>query len=244
MSEENPKITRLKDDVKTLEQEMGLAIMFHESWKPTAYDDELHQRMGKSYATHTFSIIRTALRREMLLALIRIWDSDYRTIGIPSITNTLSDPAFFDTFCAHRAKRLSSSRISLTPELGLSNGWSDSIKETLSEHWDEVSELVKKYKKGGSHYEVVKSLLTMRNVSLAHRQSPPKEPGRADATDEEIESFYQDNLEIVRLLLSIVLGRAFNLTEAADVYQTYAGYFWAAARGEVTAGHPSYRPIP
>lgn len=242
MSDEAPKITRLKSDVHAMEQEIGLAIMFHETWKPVAYDEELHRRMGTSYATHSFSIVGTALRREMLLALLRIWDSDCRTIGIPSVMKTLNEPDFFDTLCSYRAGRLSLTRISLTPELGLSGGWNDSVKKSLSECLAEIDELFRKYSKGGSHYGLVKNLLIMRSVSLAHRQGLPKEPERATATDEEIELFYQDNLEIVRLLLSLVLGKAFSLTEAAEIYQHYAGLFWAGARGEQTEGHPNYMP--
>jgi hypothetical protein len=244
MSDEDPRITRLRSDIQAMEQEIGLAIMFHETWKPVAYDEELHKRMGTSYATHTFSIVGMALRREMLLALLRIWDADHRTIGIPSVMKTLNSPEFFDALCSYRATRLNSTRISLTPDLGLSEGWNDSVKESLSERLAEIGELVEKYSKGGSHHGVVKNLLIMRSVSLAHRQSPPKEPERATATDEEIELFYQDNLEIVRLLLSLVLGKAFPLTEAADIYQHYAGLFWAGARGEQTEGHPNYGPSP
>jgi len=243
-SGEDPKVTRLKSDVQAIEQEIGLAIMFHETWKPTAYDEDLHQRMGRSYATHSFSIVRTALRREMLLALMRVWDTDNRTIGIPSVFKSISGDSFFDVFATYRAKRLGKANfISLNTEpLDMADAWTAQVKQQLLERREEVRELVNKYSKDGSDYQVLKSLLIMRNVSLAHRQSAPKEPGQADATDEEIESFYQDTLEIIRLLISIVLARAFDLNEAADVYRTYAGYFWAAARGEVTEGHPRYRP--
>ncbi|MGF6781843.1 hypothetical protein [Paraburkholderia sp. GAS334] len=105
-----------------------------------------------------------------------------------------------------------------------------------------MEELVRKYKKGGSPHAIVKNVVTLRSVSLSHRQKQPKAPSRPDSTDEEIEGFYNDNLEIVRLLIHIVLARAFDLTEAADVHRTYASYFWAAARGEATEGHPRYRP--
>ena len=33
---------------------------------------DLHERMGSSYATNTFLVIRSALRRETLLALMRL----------------------------------------------------------------------------------------------------------------------------------------------------------------------------
>lgn len=244
MSGEEPKITALKETVKAIEQEIGLAIMFHETWKPTAYDQDLHDRMGRSYATHSFSIVRTALRREMLLALMRVWDTDSQTAGIPTVFKSVSDDDFFDTFTTYRVEKLGEANfISLSEEsIGLSTAWKGQVKDELLKRRDETGELIKKYQKGGSRYETVKSLLVLRNVRLAHRQNAPTKPGRADATDEEIEAFYQDTLEIIRLLISLVLARAFDLNEAAEVYRRYAGYFWAGARGETRLENPRYRP--
>ena len=51
-----------------------MAIAFHEVWKPAAYDKSLHERMGVSLATNAFHVVQAALRREMLLALMRLWD--------------------------------------------------------------------------------------------------------------------------------------------------------------------------
>ncbi|MFP3637451.1 hypothetical protein [Paraburkholderia sp. SIMBA_054] len=242
MKGDDPKITRLKHDVMAIEQEIGLAIMFHETWKPTAYDEGLHRRMGESYATQSLMVVRMALRREMLMALIRLWDPDYRTIAIPAVVNTLRDDEFFVGFCAYRARRLGSHGINLTPEVDLSTLRDSALKESLSQRRSELFDLYNRYEKGGSQHGVIRHLMTLRSVSLAHRQKEPKTANRADSTDEEIESFYQDNLEMVRLLLHLVMARAFDLTEAADVYGTYAGYFWSAARGERTEGHPAYRP--
>lgn len=242
MSDKDQKIKALKETVGAIEQEISLAVMFHETWKPTAYDQQLHARMGISYAAHSFSIIRSALRREMLLAVLRIWDNDDRSIGLRSVLKTLGDDDFFEAFVMHRAGRLNKSRVTLTPEPGQFSGFDDCLRDALLQKKDEMNALVARYSKGGDSYHVVEHLLTMRNVSLAHKQREPKAPGRADATDEQIESFYQDSLEIVRLLLSLVQGKAFDLTEAAGVYQHHARYFWAAARGERTEGHPDYRP--
>ncbi|MPW23092.1 hypothetical protein GCT13_41570 [Paraburkholderia sp. CNPSo 3157] len=69
MSDDLDAIEKLKTLVDTARQEIELAVMFHETWKPTAFDTELHERMGESYATHSFQIIRLSLRRELLLAL-------------------------------------------------------------------------------------------------------------------------------------------------------------------------------
>ncbi len=67
MSNTDPKIISLRESVKASQEEFDMAVMFHETWKPTAYDDDLHRRMGTSYATHTFNVVRVALRREMVL---------------------------------------------------------------------------------------------------------------------------------------------------------------------------------
>ena len=65
------KIASLQKQVKAAQQEFDMAVMFHETWKPLAYDKDLHKRMGNSFATRTFLVVREALRREMLLALMR-----------------------------------------------------------------------------------------------------------------------------------------------------------------------------
>jgi hypothetical protein len=118
--------------------------------------------------------------------------------------------------------------------------------------------LINKYSENGSSSDVFNKLRTLRNERLAHRQLPsaplavvgaeaPRrsgEDGPIWATDVEIEAFYQDNLEIVRLLLSLVQGIAFDLSDATKVYKHHAKFFWASARGERTEGHPDYRPPP
>jgi hypothetical protein len=57
-------------------EEFDLALWFFEAWRTTAFDSDLHARMGRSYSTNTFLAVREALRREMLLAVARLWDSN------------------------------------------------------------------------------------------------------------------------------------------------------------------------
>jgi hypothetical protein len=45
MNVTDPKIISLRESVKAAQQEFNVAVMFHETWKPTAYDDDLHRRM-------------------------------------------------------------------------------------------------------------------------------------------------------------------------------------------------------
>jgi hypothetical protein len=62
-------------------------------------------------------------------------------------------------------------------------------------------------------------------------------------TDEEVEEFYQDTLEIVELMLSVFLARAFDIAgEAGDVYRHRAKCFWAGVCGERTEGRPPFKP--
>jgi hypothetical protein len=65
---EHPKIANLRKMTTAAQQEFDIAVTFHEVWKPAAYDQDLHGRLGKSYATQAFLITRNALRREMLLS--------------------------------------------------------------------------------------------------------------------------------------------------------------------------------
>jgi hypothetical protein len=48
--------------------------------------------------------------------------------------------------------------------------------------------------------------------------------------DEEIEAFYSDNSEIVRLLLAVVNAVVFDPAAAGEAYRIYANHFWARAR--------------
>jgi hypothetical protein len=46
MNVNDPKIVSLRATVKAAQQEFDMAVMFHEMWKPAAYDEALHKRMG------------------------------------------------------------------------------------------------------------------------------------------------------------------------------------------------------
>jgi hypothetical protein len=105
----------------------------------------------------------------------------------------------------------------------------------------EKSELVGKYSDGGSHEIVRRKLKKLRNERLAHRQIGATSVAEADPTDGEIESFYQDMSELIRLLLSLVMAEAYNPADTGGVFGHHAKFFWAGVRGERTEGHPSYR---
>lgn len=80
MTDTQQEIERLKSNVDTARQEIELAVMFHETWRPAAYDTSLHTRIGTSYAAHAFQIIRLSLRRELLMALMRVWDTNKQAV--------------------------------------------------------------------------------------------------------------------------------------------------------------------
>jgi hypothetical protein len=223
-------IASLRKQVKAAQQEFDMAVTFHETWKPVAYDKDLHKRMGKSYATNAFFVVRLALRREMLLALMRLWDKDSRTVRMKeSIADTLRTQSVIDALAADRAARI-----------GMTDA-EDQMRQDLSERANKAIALVDKYSKEGSHYAVLENLRRLRHKRLAHRQIEAMPVTTADATDVEIESFYQDNSELIHLLLSLVEAVAYDPKETADVYRHYATLFWAGVRGERTEGHPNYR---
>lgn len=224
-------LDEMKLAVAAAEDEIVMAVMFHETWKPAAYDEDLHRRMGNSFATHSFQIVRLSLRRELLMALMRLWDTDKRALRMTSIAEKLRNRDFFDALVLKRASGTGLS----------SNGVLQFMREALEPKRDAIVRLVRKYSEGGIGYPVLEKLRALRHERLAHRQANQGGVAKVDASDQEVESFYNDNLELVRLLLSLVLARAFDLSEAADVYKHHAKFFWANARGERTEGHPNYR---
>jgi hypothetical protein len=250
MDDTQQEIEGLKKMVDTARQEVELAVMFHETWRPAAYDPGLHARIGTSYAAHAFQIIRLSLRRELLLALTRVWDTNKQAVRMSLIADRLRNKKLFEALVQYRAGRT-----------GLRSRFaSDAMREALTPKRNRILELIGKYSVNGTAFVVLEKLKILRHQHLAHRQLPnaaatPEEPDIPEqegeegkppvwATDDEIETFYQDNLEIMRLLLSLVQGLAFDLSEATDVYKHHARYFWAAARGERTEGHPDYHPPP
>jgi len=59
--------------------------------------------MGTSCATHTFNVVRVALRREMVLALMRLWDTPRHALRLEHIARTLRDQHVIDALATDRA---------------------------------------------------------------------------------------------------------------------------------------------
>jgi stalled ribosome rescue protein Dom34 len=220
MNVTNPRILHLRETVKAAQDVFDMAVTLHEVWKPAANDTHLHQRLGKSYATQAFNVVRVALRREMVLALMRLWDRDARAIGMPSIMKALNDGAVMDILVLDRASRL---RI---------DGVEDEIRRTLLEKVGAANALVDAYSAAGEKAESFDKLRALRNQRLAHTQVKARLLSQADAIDDVIEAFYQDNARIISGLLSVVSATAYDPFETAEVYRVYAKHFWASVRGE------------
>ncbi|WP_413192324.1 hypothetical protein [Pararobbsia alpina] len=220
-------VAELKRQVEAAEQEVTTAVVLHETWKPTVHDSELLARMGESFATNTFGIVRFALRREVLMALLRVWDGEKKAVSVMRIVAELRHPDAVEKLISER-----------TDNQGF---FGEHLRHYLPERIECAGELVDKYAKGGECEAVLKKLVRLRNVSLAHRQREPAKATGGDATDDEIEAFYQDTCRIIEHLMSAVRATSMDMSDTAGVYAHHARYFWTAVRGERTTGHPDYR---
>jgi hypothetical protein len=225
-------IQELRRKIRAAQEEFDLAVTFHEVWKPGAYDTNLHSRLGTSYATQAFNVVLMALRREMVLAMVRLWDRDSRAVGMQAIADDIRNLDVMAALTKERADKI-----------GM-GGVEPQLRVELDKKAAAVLTLIVKYDRGGSDVDVLQRLRNLRNMRLAHRQTTPVAPHSADLTDKEIECFYQDNSELIHILLSLVDGHAYDPGDTAGVYRHYAGHFWAGVRGEQTEGHPNYRARP
>jgi hypothetical protein len=216
MKIDDPKIVALRELVTAAQQEFDMAVAFHEVWKPATYDKALHSRLGTSFATQAFIVMRTALRREMLLAMIRLWDSNQNAIRMQSVFDALHNQEMIEGLALERVDRL-----------GMAEAI-DEMKDDLNKRAKEATELIGKYMKGGKSRAVFEKLLALRHQRLAHRQLERTKAAAkgASATDEEIEEFYQDNSKLIEMLLSVVKAIAYAPQETAYIYGFYADHFW------------------
>ena len=207
--------------VQAAYDEILMAVMFHECWKVATFSPDLHSRIDMSRTAYTFQIIRTSLRREMLLGLMRIWDKDNRSIRMNKIVDNLKNASFFDELSKKR----------------LMSGFGDFsgvVKEVMHrgalirfvELRDKIIAIRKKYQDGGSGYEVFKKIRTIRNHHLAHREYKITEIASVSAEDQGIEDFYSDTLEIVKHLVALVLATACDLDGTVDLCRNHATLFW------------------
>ena len=104
--------------------------------------------MGNSYATNTFNVVRMALRREMVLALMRLWDKPKDTVRLEYIAQVLRDSQIIDV--------LATDRVPFAEAF-------DQMRQDLGQRAGEAIVLIEKYSQGGSHYLVRDALKRTRH---------------------------------------------------------------------------------
>ncbi|ULU25281.1 hypothetical protein [Dyella terrae] len=228
------EVEHFKGMVSICEENATMAAMFHETWSPTANDAELLDRMGTSFATNSFHIVAWALRRELILALMRIWDTRHDTPNMESIWRWLTDDSKYEELLKDRAQKISS-----VPELV----W-DMLRSSLGSKRKNIRMAIESYLIEGEKHASLERVRTVRNKRLAHHDLELP-PGLVDPTNEEVVQLYRDTLTIVSELLHLVSGTAFDLLEdEAGRHAHNAKFFWVAVRGERTEGHPDFRLMP
>jgi hypothetical protein len=213
----------LRAKVQAAVEEYDSVVAYHETWRFASRDKPLHERVSHSFAGRTFLVVRSALRREMLLALSRLWDTRTEAIKMSSIADELGKPAIVD---------------SLWPNSAVYAGPRQMAAEAVN--------LIRKYEKGGPSYATLKRLRKLRNQHLAHRQinRAPIGTVEEDILEKEIDALYEDSARLISLLEHVVEKTAYNPKDTAGVYTFYAQFFWEAVRGERTAGHPRHAGTP
>jgi AbiU2 len=229
----NPVIADLQKWVQAAQEEFDLAVVFHEIWKPAAYDAGLHARTGTSYATQTFRVVNTALRREMIMALMRVWDNSKKdNLRMEDIGRKISKRTVMNALVTECAIRM-----------GIAGAEAE-IRSTLDEKAAQVARIVAKYGQGGSRHSVFNMIRHLRDKRLAHRDLAPATATRPSVDDEDIEEFFQDNSVLIQALVGLVNRMAYNPSDTARVFRHYANHFWADVRGERTEGHPHVHAPP
>lgn len=250
------QLASLKAKVDAVLQEIDLAIAFHETWRPMVEDTNLHQRIGTSFAANSFSVIRTALRRELLLALVRVWDKDARAVNMVTIANILEDQIIAEALAdevvvdirfpsiewrwllehhggnekaAREAGKAGSSFLARDLRAGVHS----QIQAALT--------IIRDYDGSGSSCSVLEAVRTMRHEHLAYHQLIKTDVTTLDEFDNQIEAFYQDMLKLTEALFAAVKHVSLDLSHTAKTHTMYAALFWNGARGERTEGHPDYR---
>lgn len=228
----SPQMDRLRTRVKAASEEFEVAISFHEAWKPCAFDEALHRRLGMSYATNTFVAIKLALRHEMLMAMMRLWDNDRRTIRLPSIANTLRDKRAIEVLASEDAMNRSAGRIGNSGER-LAQRAAKAIRASIEKgqaglhrRAREAIDIIDSYAEGRTNHHIMTILRTIRDQHLAHRQldRANKAP---DGSHAAAQHMYEDLTRLFELLWNVVLHTHYSLMEAAEIKEGYAGHFWA-----------------
>ena len=226
----SPTIAEMDEIVRAALGEFDYAMALHEAWKPAAVDVALHARLNNSYAANTFNVVRVAVRRELLMTLARLWDSQSKAINLARFADWLRSDTFIDRLIAHRKYH---SREASIQEL---------FRADLERRSEITASAIAEFKPGGRQHAHLKRLLALRGQTLGHHQMVQAKAYPPTLDEKDVEAIYVGSAEIIDHLMSIINATAITLLEGAEVQERYAKSFWASVRGERTEGHPDYRP--
>jgi len=244
--------------VQAVHEELHQASDYHEAWRPTVYDNDVRASMGKSYATNTYEVIRQALRREMVLALMRVWDTNPRAVRLSLIGSELRDrevvealvkeqgEAFLDVQPSgrFRAEDTPEERAAVAEAIRLHRDRkaAEFTERSTRKPIRDALEIIARYQSGGSGFEILERLKHIRHTRLAHRQLAFASPSPIENIDEKIDGMFQDMLELAHQLRLGVQGIHYEPDATAKIQAGYARLFWRGVRSERIEGHPDYQP--
>jgi hypothetical protein len=174
-------VENLRTKVRAAVAEYDESVAYHETWRIASNDAALHKRVGHSFAGNTFLVVRKALRRELILSLARLWDTQTGTVKMHSIADDLETPAVLNAL------------------------WPDSpIYQEPRRMAAEAASVIREHEKGGSNYAALDSVRTLRNQHLAHRQTSRVGTIQEDKLQEEVERLYQVSARLISHLEHVV----------------------------------------
>ena len=169
-------IAPLRAKVDAVQSEFENAIACNENWKAAALDEKVHNRLGTSYASSAFLVILEALRRETVLSLSRLWDTNPKAINLISVANLLGDNRFIKYLASERAAQWGNDRggghapevAAFIRESESKLGMEEASKVRIKAA--KAIEIIKQYAPDETKRLLFDRVLIVRNEKLAHRQ--------------------------------------------------------------------------
>ena len=198
----------LKTEIVAAQQEMGLAVAFYQLWKPTALDQSLIRRFGTSKATHGLKIVSSALRRELVLAVMRLWDRNKGTIRLGQISTIMQSSGF--------QVELAKAVYADMPQ----------IRDHLARDTNEAIVKIAFYTDGDGK-STIEYLRKLRHQFLAHTDVAAGIVHFPGHDEKKIELFVRDTAKIIEILLHLICRQADDFSQMNSVYEHYSNEFWA-----------------
>ncbi|MDR6582798.1 hypothetical protein HBH1_01267 [Herbaspirillum sp. BH-1] len=227
---EDVEVEALRTAVRAAQDEILMAVAFYETWRPTIENADLANQLGTSFATNAFNVIQFSLQRELLLALVRIWDTNKKSLRMTAIREKLKRADIVERIVQDRKRAM-----------GMRADVSGPLRAAIGPKCAHAVTLISKYIDGGARFRKLQKLVDIRHLRLAHRQLASPENGMPEVVRAEIDEIYLETIEIVQTLLSAVNAVSFPMGEAAEASRHYAEMFWQGVRGERTQGHPAFK---